>query len=173
MMCGKAFIPPNYVHVNIAFFYGLFVHFVTLSCTLKNTCGVRRDLHEQHLSSWCLLNSRGGPYITFFHKGKLLPSFHPVSHSWINLLTTAANLLLQGHSRKMVFGMVTIIFCSGERFNADGLCGELFRSRMLTRIQTLSFYIDSQFQLPKHTFMWGAVIFIYRILIFTGNSFRM
>lgn len=103
----------NYIYVNVYCVHFCYPILYTKMC-------VRKYL-QQRILSWCVLNYRGGSYITSCHKGKLLPSFLSLSNTWINLLTTAGNLLQPDHSQKMVFGKPTIKFCSGERFNAASL----------------------------------------------------
>lgn len=78
-------------------------------------------------------------HIPFFHKGILLPSFHPAANAWINLLTTTANVLYCNCNTVRItvmedgfwHGTVTITFSTGERFNVDGLCDVLIHNNML------------------------------------------
>lgn len=76
--------------------YALCPYSFSLSRTPQCVC-VGERLQQHILSIECIMNSRGGSYITACHKGKPLPSFPPLSHSWVNLLTSAANQFQPEH----------------------------------------------------------------------------
>lgn len=117
-------------------------------------CNVGRDLHSAGNTYQAGFYSI--PMVDhtslFFHKAKMLPSFHPAADSWITLLTTAANLLLYSHSWKMVLGMATITFSSRERLNGQWFIdvttfppSKTLKLSLLMLL--LSFHIHSQLQL--------------------------